>query len=35
LMKCGKSRISGYKAITKNVPMTHWGNPPENSCIQR
>jgi len=24
LMKCGKSRISGYKAITKNDPMTHW-----------
>jgi len=23
-MKCGKSRISGYKAITKNDPMTHW-----------
>ena len=24
LMKCGKLRTSGYKAITKNDPMTHW-----------
>jgi hypothetical protein len=24
LMKCGKSRTSGCKVITKNDPMTRW-----------